>query len=46
MPSMGGLLGAHGLADRLSQDLNAATENLERTHDIAAAVRAGLEQPV
>ncbi|ESU49460.1 hypothetical protein P376_2554 [Streptomyces sp. HCCB10043] len=35
---------AHGLVDRLSQDLDVATENPDRMEDIAAAVRAGLEQ--
>ncbi|MFB8140745.1 nucleotidyl transferase AbiEii/AbiGii toxin family protein [Streptomyces parvus] len=32
---------AHGLVDRLSQDLDVATENPDRMEDIAAAVRAG-----
>ncbi|MGW1181132.1 nucleotidyl transferase AbiEii/AbiGii toxin family protein [Streptomyces drozdowiczii] len=35
---------AHGLVDRLSQDLDVATENPERMDNIAAAVRTGLEQ--
>ncbi|MGW3626520.1 nucleotidyl transferase AbiEii/AbiGii toxin family protein [Streptomyces sp. NPDC000880] len=35
---------AHGLVDRLSQDLDVATENPERMEDIAAAVRTGLEE--
>lgn len=35
---------AHGLVDRLSQDLDVATENPERMEKIAATVRAGLEQ--
>lgn len=35
---------AHGLVDRLSQDLDVATENPDRMEDIAAAVRNGLEQ--
>jgi hypothetical protein len=35
---------AHGLVDRLSQDLDVATENPERMEDIATAVRIGLEQ--
>ncbi|MGX1029716.1 nucleotidyl transferase AbiEii/AbiGii toxin family protein [Streptomyces sp. SAI-097] len=34
---------AHGLVNRLSQDLDVATENPERMEDIAAAVRIGLE---
>lgn len=34
---------AHGLVDRLSQDLDVATENPDRMEDIAAAVRTGLE---
>lgn len=33
---------AHGLVDRLSQDLDVATENPERMEDIATAVRIGL----
>ncbi|MEU5955818.1 nucleotidyl transferase AbiEii/AbiGii toxin family protein [Streptomyces sp. NPDC047525] len=35
---------AHGLVNRLSQDLDVATENPERMEDIAAAVRTGLEK--
>ncbi len=35
---------AHGLVDRLSQDLDVATENPDRMEDIAAAVHTGLEQ--
>ncbi|WP_329546446.1 nucleotidyl transferase AbiEii/AbiGii toxin family protein [Streptomyces sp. NBC_01356] len=35
---------AHGLVNRLSQDLDVATENPERMEDIAAAVRTGLEE--
>ncbi|MFJ5721643.1 nucleotidyl transferase AbiEii/AbiGii toxin family protein [Streptomyces sp. NPDC093149] len=35
---------AHGLVDRLSQDLDVATENPGRMEDIATAVRTGLEQ--
>lgn len=35
---------AHGLVDRLSQDLDVATENPDPMEDIAAAVRTGLEQ--
>ncbi|PCG86005.1 hypothetical protein CIB93_10895 [Streptomyces sp. WZ.A104] len=35
---------AHGLVDRLSQDLDVATENPDRMEDIAAVVRTGLEQ--
>lgn len=35
---------AHGLVDRLSQDLDVATENPDRMEDIATAVRTGLEQ--
>ncbi|MEU4178341.1 nucleotidyl transferase AbiEii/AbiGii toxin family protein [Streptomyces sp. NPDC026589] len=35
---------AHGLVDRLSQDLDVATENPDRMENIAAAVRAGLQQ--
>lgn len=35
---------AHGLVDRLSQDLDLATENPERMENIAATVRAGLEE--
>ncbi|MFF2007511.1 nucleotidyl transferase AbiEii/AbiGii toxin family protein [Streptomyces sp. NPDC058195] len=35
---------AHGLVDRISQDLDVATENPEPMEKIAAAVRAGLEQ--
>jgi predicted nucleotidyltransferase component of viral defense system len=35
---------AHGLVDRLSQDLDVATENPERMEDIATAVRIGLER--
>lgn len=35
---------AHGLVDRLSQDLDVATENPESMEDIATAVRIGLEQ--
>lgn len=35
---------AHGLVDRLSQDLDVATENPQRMEDIATAVRTGLEQ--
>ncbi|QGZ49743.1 hypothetical protein GPZ77_16395 [Streptomyces sp. QHH-9511] len=35
---------AHGLVDRLSKDLDVATENPEPMEKIAAAVRAGLEQ--
>ncbi|MGR8006948.1 nucleotidyl transferase AbiEii/AbiGii toxin family protein [Streptomyces hypolithicus] len=35
---------AHGLVDRLSQDLDLATEHPERMETIAEAVRAGLEQ--
>ncbi|MFJ8863834.1 nucleotidyl transferase AbiEii/AbiGii toxin family protein [Streptomyces sp. NPDC102451] len=35
---------AHGLVDRLSQDLDVATENPERMDNIATAVRIGLEQ--
>ncbi|MGH3311740.1 MAG: nucleotidyl transferase AbiEii/AbiGii toxin family protein [Streptomyces sp.] len=34
---------AHGLVDRLSQDLDVATENPEHMEHIAATVRAGLE---
>ncbi|ADI08741.1 hypothetical protein SBI_05621 [Streptomyces bingchenggensis BCW-1] len=33
---------AHGLVDRLSQDLDVATENPERMENIAATVRTGL----
>ncbi|MFJ6572297.1 nucleotidyl transferase AbiEii/AbiGii toxin family protein [Streptomyces sp. NPDC091292] len=35
---------AHGLVDRLSQDLDVATENPEAMETIAATVRTGLEQ--
>ncbi|MEV0274839.1 nucleotidyl transferase AbiEii/AbiGii toxin family protein [Streptomyces sp. NPDC050610] len=35
---------AHGLVDRLSQDLDVATENPDRMEDIATAVLTGLEQ--
>ncbi|MCX4972406.1 nucleotidyl transferase AbiEii/AbiGii toxin family protein [Streptomyces sp. NBC_00620] len=35
---------AHGLVDRLSQDLDVATENPEAMETIAATLRAGLEQ--
>lgn len=35
---------AHGLVDRLSQDLDVATENPERMENIAATVGAGLEE--
>ncbi|GAB2583804.1 hypothetical protein GCM10027168_15770 [Streptomyces capparidis] len=35
---------AHGLVDRLSQDLDVATENPERMEDIADTVRRGLEE--
>ncbi|WP_435975208.1 nucleotidyl transferase AbiEii/AbiGii toxin family protein [Streptomyces sp. Qhu_M48] len=35
---------AHGLVDRLSKDLDVATENPEPMEKIAAAVRAGLER--
>ncbi|MGW1076653.1 nucleotidyl transferase AbiEii/AbiGii toxin family protein [Streptomyces sp. NPDC002537] len=35
---------AHGLVDRLSRDLDVATENPDRMESIAAVVRAGLEQ--
>ncbi|MFD3926051.1 nucleotidyl transferase AbiEii/AbiGii toxin family protein [Streptomyces sp. NPDC058614] len=35
---------AHGLVDRLSQDLDVATENPERMETIAATLCAGLEQ--
>jgi hypothetical protein len=35
---------AHGLVDRLSQDLDVATESPERMEDIAISVRAGLEK--
>ncbi len=35
---------AHGLVDRLSQDLDVATENPDRMEDIATSVRTGLEQ--
>jgi predicted nucleotidyltransferase component of viral defense system len=35
---------AHGLVNRLSQDLDVATENPERMEDIATAVRTGLEE--
>ncbi|WP_406225290.1 nucleotidyl transferase AbiEii/AbiGii toxin family protein [Streptomyces anulatus] len=35
---------AHGLVDRLSQDLDVATENPDHMEDIAASVRMGLEQ--
>ncbi|MEU6619451.1 nucleotidyl transferase AbiEii/AbiGii toxin family protein [Streptomyces litmocidini] len=35
---------AHGLVDRLSKDLRVATENPEPMEEIAATVRAGLEQ--
>ncbi|MFD9607973.1 nucleotidyl transferase AbiEii/AbiGii toxin family protein [Streptomyces sp. NPDC059083] len=35
---------AHGLVDRLSKDLDVATENPEPMEKIAAAVHAGLEQ--
>ncbi|MET8441974.1 MULTISPECIES: nucleotidyl transferase AbiEii/AbiGii toxin family protein [Streptomyces] len=35
---------AHGLVNRLSQDLDVATENPEPMEDIATAVRTGLEQ--
>ncbi|WP_405596929.1 nucleotidyl transferase AbiEii/AbiGii toxin family protein [Streptomyces sp. NBC_01410] len=35
---------AHGLVNRLSQDLDVATENPERMETIAATVRAGLEE--
>lgn len=34
---------AHGLVDRLSQDLDVATENSERMEDITASLRTGLE---
>lgn len=34
---------AHGLVDRLSQDLDVATENPAQMKDIAASVRTGLE---
>lgn len=39
----GSAVQAHGLVDRLSQDLDVAAENPDRMEDIAA-VRAGLEQ--
>lgn len=35
---------AHGLVDRLSQDLDVATENPDPMENIAATVRTGLEQ--
>ncbi|MFD5700637.1 nucleotidyl transferase AbiEii/AbiGii toxin family protein [Streptomyces lasiicapitis] len=35
---------AHGLVDRLSQDLDVATENPEGMEKISAAVRVGLEE--
>ncbi|MGW1206511.1 nucleotidyl transferase AbiEii/AbiGii toxin family protein [Streptomyces cyaneofuscatus] len=35
---------AHGLVDRLSQDLDVATENPDPMEDIASTVRAGLVQ--
>jgi hypothetical protein len=35
---------AHGLVDRLSQDLDVATENPDPMEDIATVVRTGLEQ--
>ncbi|MEU1481795.1 nucleotidyl transferase AbiEii/AbiGii toxin family protein [Streptomyces sp. NPDC001668] len=35
---------AHGLVNRLSQDLDVATENPERMEDIATSVRSGLEE--
>ncbi|MFG3253843.1 nucleotidyl transferase AbiEii/AbiGii toxin family protein [Streptomyces sp. NPDC048172] len=35
---------AHGLVNRLSQDLDVATENPDRMEDIASVVRSGLEQ--
>jgi len=35
---------AHGLVDRLSQDLDVATEHPERMENIALTVRAGLEE--
>ncbi|KOG86424.1 nucleotidyl transferase AbiEii/AbiGii toxin family protein [Streptomyces varsoviensis] len=35
---------AHGLVDRLSQDLDVATENPDRMEDIAAVVLTGLEE--
>ncbi|MFJ9893816.1 nucleotidyl transferase AbiEii/AbiGii toxin family protein [Streptomyces sp. NPDC091280] len=35
---------AHGLVNRLSQDLDVATENPERMEDIATAVCTGLEE--
>lgn len=35
---------AHGLADRLSQDVDVATENPDRMENIAATVRAGREE--
>uniref|UniRef100_A0A8D3WH15 Uncharacterized protein n=1 Tax=Streptomyces pratensis (strain ATCC 33331 / IAF-45CD) TaxID=591167 RepID=A0A8D3WH15_STRFA len=35
---------AHGLVDRLSQDLYVVTENPDRMADIATVVRTGLEQ--
>jgi hypothetical protein len=35
---------AHGLVDRLSQDLDVATENPERMEKIATRVRRGLEE--
>ncbi|MBB5933874.1 nucleotidyl transferase AbiEii/AbiGii toxin family protein [Streptomyces zagrosensis] len=35
---------AHGLVDRLSQDLDVATENPDPMEDIAAVVRTGLER--
>ncbi|MEI7034323.1 nucleotidyl transferase AbiEii/AbiGii toxin family protein [Streptomyces pratensis] len=35
---------AHGLVDRLSHDLDVATENPDRMEDIATSVRTGLEQ--
>ncbi|MFH0243250.1 nucleotidyl transferase AbiEii/AbiGii toxin family protein [Streptomyces sp. HK10] len=35
---------AHGLVDRLSQDLDVATENPERMEDIARTVHVGLEE--
>ncbi|MCX4549788.1 nucleotidyl transferase AbiEii/AbiGii toxin family protein [Streptomyces sp. NBC_01387] len=35
---------AHGLVNRLSQDLDVATENPDRMEDIASVVRTGLEQ--
>lgn len=35
---------AHGLVNRISQDLDVATENPEPMEEIAATVRVGLEQ--